>query len=128
MDIWNIDINEIGKDRLDAALLDDKDILTDFDYLHSGNFIEQKNPHKDMEYQVAFYNFSCLWMLTYIYGGESFSLKCLLKADEERFKASLKDITERIVTDFDEDNQLVVHFYELDDKETFVVEYYHIDD
>ena len=128
MNIWNVDIAEEQKDRLVPAILDDKDILTDFDYLHSEEFIEQVNPNNDNEYQIAFYNNGCLWVITYIYGCETFRLKCLYKTDKELFKTSLNDIIERVVTDFDENNQLVIHFYELEDKDTFEVEYYHIDD
>ena len=75
---WNKEVSEEEEGKLIPASFDDKDLLTDFDYINGGEYVEIKSPNDSRTYRMLFFDdYGYGWLLIYTLNGNNFSLKCV---------------------------------------------------
>lgn len=116
---WSKELTIEQKSKLIAMHLDDKDILTDFDWLHYDEYVENSGT-SGKSHQLAFYNNDCLWQLTYSFGGVYFRLECVFEPSEEEFKKSFEDIKDLLLGDTNQ----IVHIWAKENNHILKVAYY----
>ena len=125
----NKELSEEEKGRLIPASFDDKDLLTDFDYINGGDYVEIKSPNDSRTYRMLFFdNYGYGWLLIYSLNGNNFSLKCVSECDTTGFDEVWKDMLERIDTEYSEDNPLIQETITNKQNRSINVHYYHIDE
>lgn len=123
--IWNVQLTEEEKAELIPAEFDDKDLLTDFDYLHGGDYIERQSPNDSRLYYILFFDeHCCAWQLLYSHNGNSFGLNCISR-NTSNFGEVWRDMLERVNTEYDEDNPLVQETIIDKEHQSVSVFYYH---
>ena len=126
---WNKEISEEEEGKLIPASFDDKDLLTDFDYITGGEYVEIKSPNDSRTYRMLFFdNYGYGWLLIYSLNGNNFSLKCVSECDTTGFDEVWKDMLERIDTEYSEDNPLIQETITNKQNRSINVHYYHIDE
>lgn len=75
--------------------LNDRDMVTDFDFLHYDNYVEDEELCGDV-IQIAFYGNNCLWQIRFICGGEKFTLRCVYEPNKSAFRVSYQSIRNKI--------------------------------
>lgn len=103
-EFWSKELTTEQKSKLRVMYLDDKDILTDFDWLHYDEYLENSGTI-GKSHQLVFYNNGCLWQLSYSFGGIDFTLECVYEPSEEKFKNSFELIKDLLLAD----TSLIVH-------------------
>ena len=53
---WNKELSKEEKGRLIPSSFDDKDLLTDFDYINGGEYVEIKSPNDSRTYRMLFFD------------------------------------------------------------------------
>ena len=125
---WSKKLTEEQKSNLEIMLLNDKDIITDFDFLHYDNYVENEETN-GKHHQIAFYHKNCLWQIEYTFGGEMFSLKCVYEPNKEAFNNSFDSIKELLFECTTEDElSPIVHIVTSEENHFIMVEYYSICD
>lgn len=125
----NKELSEEEKGRLIPASFDDKDLLTDFDYINGGEYVEIKSPNDSRTYRMLFFdNYGYGWLLSYALNGNNFCLKCVSECDTTGFGEVWKDMLERINTEYSEDNPLIQETITNKQNRSISVHYYHIDE
>lgn len=126
---WNKEVSEEEEGKLIPASFDDKDLLTDFDYINGGEYVEIKSPNDSRTYRMLFFDdYGYGWLLIYTLNGNNFSLKCVSKCDTTGFDEVWKDMLERINTEYSEDNPLIQETIINKQNRSINVHYYHIDE
>ena len=126
---WNKEISEEEKGKLIPASFDDKDLLTDFDYITGGEYAEIKAPNVSRTYRMLFFDYYGYgWLLTYSLNGNNFGLKCVSDSSMTGFNEAWKDMLERVNTEYDEDNPLIQETIIDKATKSISVHYYHIDE
>lgn len=92
---WSKQLTSEEKDNLEPMRLNNKDILTDFDFLHYDNYVEDEDLCGD-SVQIAFYDNNCLWQIKYIFNDEKFTLRCVYKPNKDAFRTSYQSIRSKI--------------------------------
>lgn len=118
-EFWSKELTAEQKSKLIAMHLDDKDILTDFDWLHYDEYVENSGT-SGKSHQLAFYNNGCLWQLSYSFGGIDFTLECVYEPSEEKSKKSFEDIKDLLLAD----TSLIVHIQFKENNHNIRVAYY----
>ena len=125
---WNKEVSEEEEGKLIPASFDDKDLLTDFDYINGGDYVEIKSPNDSRTYRMLFFDdYGYGWLLIYTLNGNNLSLKCVSECDTTGFDEVWKDMLERINTEYREDNPLIQETITNKQNRTINVHYYHID-
>lgn len=125
---WNKEVSEEEEGKLIPASFDDKDLLTDFDYINGGDYVEIKSPNDSRTYRMLFFDdYGYGWLLIYTLNGNNFCLKCVSECDTTGFDEVWKDMLERINTEYREDNPLIQETITNKQNRTINVHYYHID-
>lgn len=125
---WNKEVSEEEEGKLIPASFDDKDLLTDFDYINGGDYVEIKSPNDSRTYRMLFFDdYGYGWLLIYTWNGNNFCLKCVSECDTTGFDEVWKDMLERINTEYREDNPLIQETITNKQNRTINVHYYHID-
>ena len=126
---WNKGLNEEEKGKLIPASFDDKDLLTDFDYINGGDYVEIKSPNDSRIHRMLFFdNYGYGWLLIYSLNGNNFSLKCVSECGTIDFGEVWKDMLERINTEYSEENPLIQKTITDKENRSINVYYYHIDE
>ena len=126
---WNKEVSEEERGRLIPASFDDKDLLTDFDYINGGEYVEIKSPNDSRTYRMLFFDdYGYGWLLIYTLNGNNFSLKCVSECDTTGFDEVWKDMLERINTEYSEYNPLIQETITNKQNRSINVHYYHIDE
>ena len=126
---WNKEISEEEEGKLIPASFDDKDLLTDFDYITGGEYAEIKAPNVSRTYRMLFFDYYGYgWLLTYSLNGNNFGLKCVSDSSMTVFNEAWKDMLERVNTEYDEDNPLIQETIIDKATKSISVHYYHIDE
>lgn len=125
-DLWSKELSSDEKKSMNVMRLNDKDILTDFEFLHDDNFVEVESENVN---RIAFYNNNCLWQILYAFNDSSFSLDCLYSPTSDYFDKSFKDIKERLFACTDNSDELspIVHLMVREDKRVIIVTHYSLD-
>ena len=127
---WNKEVSEEEKGRLIPASFDDKDLLTDFDYINGGEYVEIKSPNDSRTYRMLFFdNYGYGWLLSYALNGNNFKLKCCIAGGgTANFGEVWKDMLERVNTEYSEDNPLIQQTLIDRENRSITAFYYHIDE
>ena len=126
---WNKELSEEEKGKLIPASFDDKDLLTDFDYINGGEYVEIKAPNDSRTYRMLFFDYYGYgWLLTYSLNGNNFELKCVSDSGTTGFGEAWKDMLERVDTEYSEDNPLIQGTMIDKENRSIRVYYYHIDE
>ena len=126
---WNKEISEEEKGKLIPASFDDKDLLTDFDYITGGEYAEIKAPNVSRTYRMLFFDYYGYgWLLTYSLNGNNFGLKCVSDGSTAGFGEVWEDMLERVNTEYSEDNPLIQETIIDKATKSISVHYYHIDE
>lgn len=126
---WNKEVSEEEEGKLIPASFDDEDLLTDFDYINGGEYVEIKSPNDSRTYRMLFFDdYGYGWLLIYTLNGNNFSLKCVSECDTTGFDEVWKDMLERINTEYSEDNPLIQETIANKQNRSINVHYYHIDE
>ena len=126
---YNKELSEEEEGKLIPASFDDKDLLTDFDYISRGEYVEIKSPNDSRTYRMLFFDDYCYgWLLIYTLNGNNFSLKCVSECDTTGFDEVWKDMLERINTEYSEDNPLIQRIMIDRENRSIRVFYYHVDE
>ena len=126
---WNKEVSEEEKGRLIPASFDDKDLLTDFDYITGGEYAEIKASNVSRTYRMLFFDYYGYgWLLTYSLNGNNFGLKCVSDSSMTGFNEAWKDMLERVNTEYSEDNPLIQETIIDKATKSISVHYYHIDE
>lgn len=88
-------LSDNEKEKLVFLHLDNKELITDFSYLHDDCYTENE-PWNSDEHQIAFFNNNCLWRLRYSFGDSFFLLNCVYEPSEIAFENSFANIKERL--------------------------------
>ena len=125
----NKELSEEEKGRLIPASFDDKDLLTDFDYITGGEYVEIKSPNDSRTYRMLFFdNYGYGWLLIYSLNGNNFGLKCVSDGGTAGFGEVWEDMLERVNTEYSEDNPLIQETIIDKQNRSINVHYYHIDE
>ena len=126
---WNKEVSEEEKGKLIPASFDDKDLLTDFDYITGGEYAEIKAHNDSRTYRMLFFDYYGYgWLLTYSLNGNNFGLKCVSDSSMTGFNEAWKDMLERVNTEYSEDNPLIQETIIDKATKSISVHYYHIDE
>lgn len=127
---WNVQLSGEERDKLIPASFDDKDLLTDFDYLNGGEYVETRLPSDSRTYKMLFFDeHGYGWLLLYSLYGNSYGLKCISDGNGGvGFGEAWRDMLERVNTEYDEDNPLVQETMIDKDSKSISVFYYHKDE
>lgn len=126
---WNKELSEDEKEKLIPASFDDKDLLTDFDYINGGEYVEIKAPNDSRTYRMLFFDYYGYgWLLTYSLNCNNFELKCVSDSGTTGFGEAWKDMLERVDTEYSEDNPLIQGTMIDKENRSIRVYYYHIDE
>ena len=126
---YNKELSEEEKGRLIPASFDDKDLLTDFDYITGGEYVEIKSPNDSRTYRMLFFdNYGYGWLLIYSRNGNNFGLKCVSDGGTAGFGEVWEDMLERVNTEYSEDNPLIQETIIDKATKSISVHYYHIDE
>lgn len=123
---WNIQLTTEEKAGLIPASFDDKDLLTDFEYLNRGKYLEH-SVSKSEKRQIFFDSYGNVWQTTYFRSQNHCVIKCLSIADKETFDEAWVDMMQMNEVDY-EDSNLVQHIMHDKDKGVIMVDYYHSDE
>ena len=125
---WNINLTGEQKRDLIPASFDDKDLLTDFDYINGGEYVETTMVNDSRVHKMLFFdNHGCGWSLLYSRNDNSFGLKCI-DGNTNNFGEVWSDMLERIETEYDEDNPLVQQTIIDKENRSISVFYYHFNE
>lgn len=125
---WNKELSEEEKGKLIPASFDDKDLLTDFDYINGGEYVEGKTPNDSRIYRMLFFdNYGYGWLLIYTLNGNTFKLKCVAGGGTAGFGEVWKDMLERVNTEYSEDNPLIQQTMIDKENRSIRAYYYHLD-
>ena len=123
---WSKELTEEQKANLVVMPLNDKDIVTDFDYLHYDNYVEN-DELRGKVHQIAFYKDNCLWQIEYTFGYNIFTLRCVYEPNEEAFNKSCESIKEILFECTTEDElSPIVHILSSEENHYLSVGYYSI--
>ena len=126
IDYWSKELTRKQKANLVVMPLNDKDITTDFEFLHHDNYVENDKLSGE-KHQIAFYHKNCLWQIEYTFDGELFTLRCVYEPNEETFNKSYESIKEILFECTTEDElSPIVHILTTKDKHFLNVKYYSI--
>lgn len=126
---WNKEVSEEEEGKLIPASFDDKDLLTDFDYINGGEYVEFKSPNDSRTYRMLFFDdYGYGWLLIYTLNGNNFSLKCVSDGGTADFGEVWENMLERINTEYSEDNPLIQETITNKQNRSINVHYYHIDE
>ena len=126
---YNKELSEEEKGKLIPASFDDKDLLTDFDYITGGEYAEIKAPNDSRTYRMLFFDYHGYgWLLTYSLNGNNFGLKCVSDSSMTGFSEAWTDMLERVNTEYSEDNPLIQVTITDKQNRSISVHYYHIDE
>ena len=126
---WNRELNEEEKGNLIPASFDDKGLLTDFDYINGGDYVEIKSPNDSRTYRMLFFDdYGYGWLLIYSLNGNNFSLECVSDGGTADFGEVWENMLERINTEYSEDNPLIQETITNKQNRSINVHYYHIDE
>ena len=126
---WNKELSKEEKGRLIPASFDDKDLLTDFDYINGGDYVEIKSPNDSRTYRMLFFDdYSYGWLLIYSLDGNNFSLKCVSDGGTADFGEVWENMLELVDTEYSEDNPLIQKTISDKENRSINVHYYHIDE
>lgn len=126
IDFWSRELTEEEKKNLDLMVFDDKDLCTDFDWLHFDNYVENNNK-QGKEHQIAFYNNNCLWQLNYTYGCGGMSLQCVYSPNEQVYNESYEAMKDLLCECSVDEDYPVVHTIYKKKERLFLVEHFAID-
>lgn len=126
---WNKELSKEEKGRLISASFDDKDLLTDFDYINGGDYVEIKSPNDSRTYCMLFFDdYGYGWLLIYSLNGNNFSLKCVSEGGTADFDEVWENMLEMVDTEYSEDNPLIQKTISDKATKSISVHYYHIDE
>ena len=126
---YNKELSEEEKGRLIPASFDDKDLLTDFDYINGGDYVEIKSPNDSRTYRMLFFDdYGYGWLLIYSLNGNNFSLKCVSDGGTADFGEVWENMLELVDTEYSEDNPLIQKTISDKENRSINVYYYHIDE
>ena len=126
---WNKELSEEEKGKLIPASFDDKDLLTDFDYINGGQYVEGKTPDDSRIYRMLFFdNYGYGWLLIYTLNGNNFGLRCVAGGGTTGFGEVWEDMLERVNTEYSEDNPLIQRIMIDRENRSIRVFYYHVDE
>ena len=126
---WNKELNEEEKGKLIPASFDDTDLLTDFDYINGGDYVEIKSPNDSRTYRMLFFDDYCYgWLLIYSLNGNNFSLKCVSDGGTADFGEVWENMLEMVDTEYSEDNPLIQKTTSDKATKSISVHYYHVDE
>lgn len=126
---WNKELSKEEKGRLISASFDDKDLLTDFDYINGGDYVEIKSPNDSRTYCMLFFDdYGYGWLLIYSLNGNNFSLKCVSDGGTADFDEVWENMLEMVDTEYSEDNPLIQKTISDKATKSISVHYYHIDE
>lgn len=126
---WNKELSKEEKGRLIPASFDDKDLLTDFDYINGGDYVEIKSPNDSRTYRMLFFDdYGYGWLLIYSLNGNHFSLKCVSDGGTADFGEVWENMLELVDTEYSEDNPLIQKTISDKENRSINVYYYHIDE
>lgn len=123
---WNIQLPTEEKAVLIPASFDDKDLLTDFEYLNRGEYLEC-SISKSERRQIFFDSYGNVWQISYFRNHNSCAIKCLSVANENTFDEAWISMMQMNEID-SEDSNLVQHIMYDKDKKVIMVSYYHKDE
>ena len=126
---WNKELSKEEKGRLIPASFDDKDLLTDFDYINGGDYVEIKSPNDSRTYRMLFFDdYGYGWLLIYSLNSNNFSLKCVSDGGTADFGEVWENMLELVDTEYSEDNPLIQKTISDKENRSINVYYYHIDE
>lgn len=128
-EFWSKELTAEEIDKLCQSLFNEKDLTTDFEWLHYDNYVEN-NELAGNYHQLAFYNNHCLWQLTYV-ANESgeMTLQCLYFPNDEAFSCSFNELTDLLCDkSVSEDNNLIEYVTYESNERKFIVDHYYIDE
>ena len=126
---WNKEVSEEEEGKLIHASFDDKDLLTDFDYINGGDYVEIKSPNDSRTYRMLFFDdYGYGWLLIYSLNGNNFSLKCVSDGGTADFGEVWENMLELVDTEYSEDNPLIQETITNKQNRSISVHYYHIDE
>ena len=126
---WNKELSKEEKGRLIPASFDDKDLLTDFDYINGGDYVEIKSPNDSRIHRMLFFDdYGYGWLLIYSLNGNNFSLKCVSDGGTADFGEVWENMLELVDTEYSEDNPLIQKTIMDKATKSISVHYYHIDE
>lgn len=128
-EFWSKELTEDEKTKLRQCSFDDKDLSTDFEWLHFDNYVED-NELTGVSHRVAFYNNNCLWLLCYSYSvSGKMTLQCVYSPSDEAFEKSFNEISKLLCDEEVSENSTIFEHAIYNCKERiFFVAYYYIDE
>lgn len=126
-ELWSKELTDGEKKRLCSSVFNDKDLSSDFEWLHYDNYVENDDMVGN-KHQLAFYNSNCLWQLDYTaYESGTMALRCLYFPSNQAYEKSFNDISELLCGEPFSD-WLIQHTTYNCDGRNFIVEYLYIDE
>lgn len=126
-ELWSKELTNEEKKSLCSSVFNDKDLSTDFEWLHYDNYVENDDMVGN-KHQLSFYNNNCLWQLDYTaYESGTMTLRCVYSPSDQAYEKSFNDICELLCGDSFSD-WLIQHTTYNCDERNFIVEYFYIDE
>ena len=128
-EFWSKELTSEEMAKLSPCSFDDKDLSTDFEWLHFDNYVED-NEQTGILHRIAFYNNNCLWQLCYSYNVSGMmSVQCVYSPSDEMFEKSFNEISKLICDESVSENSDIFEHAIYNSKERiFFVGYHYIDE
>ena len=92
-EFWNKEISNEDKIKIESLFLDDKDINTDFFFIHNDDFIENINGSK---HEIVFFEENCVWQIVYVEGSQHFRLECISYNNLNDCKKAFENLKDKL--------------------------------
>lgn len=128
-EFWSKELTSDEKAKLSPCSFDDKDLSTDFEWLHFDNYVEDSE-QTGILHTLAFYNNNCLWQLSYSYNvSGKMTLRCVYSPNDELFEKSFNEIAKLICDErVSENSEIFEHAIYNCKERIFFVTYYYINE